>query len=286
MDLDQLALETLNLKTTFRGKNPFDIHRFDKLPEPLEEFWSDDEVEPTPLRSEVDSLQEWLYPEGPGLLFVFARTGPTFCLRGIVAKCIKDEYEKIKSDYLLLSDYFRLEADEENIDHVRFHETGSVELAEVIRDQFFNRRFPIEEDVLCNLSDPGFSWWLRKGTMACDLYFRSHGVNRAQELVGLGPMGDRGIASLRFRSLLEQLSMLGSITELNCTEKQVGFKIAPVSLDLMKEWTDFLEFGILPQNFLRHLEELKDKTLYYYTQELAALRVFWIEIEHELKNTP
>jgi hypothetical protein len=272
MDLDQLALETFNLKSPYQGKNPF---------ESVEDFWSDSERDNV-AQAEADSLREWLYPEGPGLIYRIDQNGSTFCLRGEPVTSIRAAFDRLNEDADRLHEVFRTEG---ALDEILFFETESVELAEVVRDQLFNRRFPIEEDVLCNLSDPGFSWWLRRGPLGLDLYFRSHGINRARELKGLGPMGDRSIASLRFKQLLELLSTELTYQQLKCSEKQISFQVAPVSLVLLNELGDFLEHGQTPERILDVLAQSGNQTLYYYTQELVALRLFWLEVEHELKNS-
>lgn len=283
MDFDQLALETLNLKSPFQGKNPFDVHQFSEVPPVLEDFWREDEQLP----KETESLQGWLYPAGPGVLFVLDRNGPTFCLRGSAVDKIKEEYEQLKNPTTEHFERFRLSAEGLETplqDRVFFFETEDRELAEVIVDQLFNRRFAVEEDMLCNLSDPGFSWWLCLKEQSFDLYFRSHGVNRAQELINLGPMGDRAIGSLRLNKLLMAARAGLGAHQIKASEKQLSFRVEDPKAPAFLEWRDFFVKGHSPERLLEQLAGESDLTLYYYTRELAALRLFWLEIESHLSH--
>lgn len=294
MDLDQLAIETFALKSPFEGKSPFDIHQFETLPASLmedeqditEAFWTD--LPPSNEVDEVQSLRSWLYPESSGVLFILDQSGPTFCLRGKAVNNIKSEIEALKTSPDNLVDFFRVETIQEALemfeDRLLFFETETLALAEVVIDQLFNRRFPIQEDMLCNLSDPGFSWWLKCSTHSMNLYFRSHGINRAQELIKLGPVGDRKIASMRFNQLKETLIEHMNLENFKCSDKGISLEVQAQGLPYFQEWLDFLRRGVMPDRLLERLAKQPQKTLYYYVRELATLRQFWLEVEGQLEG--
>ena len=45
---------------------------------------------------------------------------------------------------------------------VHWFECESYSQAQIIVDQMMNRRFPYEDEAICNISDPGATWWLYK----------------------------------------------------------------------------------------------------------------------------
>jgi hypothetical protein len=298
MDLDQLAIETFALKSPFEGKSPFDIHHFDNVPSSLlneesevsQAFWTDvpEEVTSTEDIDEVHSLRSWLYPETSGILFILDQSGPTFCLKGRAVDNIKNEIEDLKANPDNLIDFFRTDSLAQALeifeDRLLFFETETRALAEVVIDQLFYRRFPIEEDMLCNLSDPGFSWWLKCSTHSMNLYFRSHGINRAQELIKLGPVGDRKIAAMRFTQLQAVLVDHLKLESFKCSDKGLSLEVKSAGLPYFQEWIDFLRRGVMPDRLLEKLSQQPQKTLYYYTRELATLRQFWLEVENQIEN--
>jgi len=302
MDLDQLAIETFTLKSPYEGRNPFDIHQFETFPDYLlqedeseellkslsQAFWTDTPAEKAEVVDEIHSLRSWLYPESPGILFILDQSGPTFCLRGKAVSHIRNEIEELKNNPDHLVELFRIDSIEDARElleeRLLFFETETRELGEVVIDQLFNRRFPTQEDMLCNLSDPGFSWWMKCTTHSLNLYFRSHGINRAQELIKLGPVGDRKIASMRFSQLEAVLVEHLKLESFKFSDKGVSLQVESAGLPHFQEWLDFLRRGAMPERLLEKLSKQPKKTLYYYIRELATLRQFWLEIESQLES--
>ena len=65
-----------------------------------------------------------------------------------------------------------------NLDSVLFIEMKDSYRAQLIADLYHGKRFPIREEWLCNLSDPGFSWWLiinDDGSLT--IRFQSYGID-------------------------------------------------------------------------------------------------------------
>ncbi len=312
MDLDQLAIETFTLKSPYAGMNPFNMNQ--SAEHGRDDFWRVDEVIEQdvegPLKfagldesedllndypedsfaDEAESIRSWLYPEGPGLLFRVDRLGPTFCLRGMISKNLKADFERLGKETEILTEVFRLDPahqKSDSIDQVLFYETQSIELAEVIYDQLFNRRLPVEEDLLCNLSDPGFSWWFKKVDQTFKIYFRSHGVTRVEDCVRLGPIGDRKIAVMRLSQLQPLLLNCPGVKSFELTDKKAQFSFegqSEAELSQMNEILDLFLKGRTPTNLIHESEKNHQKTLSYYLSEVAALRSFWLEVEAQISS--
>jgi hypothetical protein len=157
MDFETLTKETIDLSQNLS----FDFEKFD------DNFFKNN----SNLFSEIDDeeafsvgLESAPAYEGPGVVYYIEKGVSTFCIRGLVSDDLAWEQDLLESkdkDFLKL---FRLTENElDQIEKIGFFPTPSLEIAESIVKIMMNRRFPVAEASLCNLSDPGFSWWMDQG---------------------------------------------------------------------------------------------------------------------------
>ncbi|MCK6595212.1 MAG: hypothetical protein L6Q33_08445, partial [Bacteriovoracaceae bacterium] len=217
-------------------------------------------------------------PLAPGIIFRVDRGANTFCVRGFTTENINYQLKALpyESAKLML-----LKAQNEN-DQIFYFETKTFEVAEIIKDQIINRRFPIQEDAVCNISDPGYSWWMDVTPGRFEIHFKSNSIQRAEKFVKLGPVGDSKIAMLRLNQAHALLRSSFPLTEFSCTDKSL------VVATSKPDHSSFLSFQNIflngdnytcPENFP---DNSTGKTLYFYFLELATLRKFWIEVEAKL----
>lgn len=214
-------------------------------------------------------------PMAPGLIYRLDDGGNTFCIRAIATANIEEEFTKINRSALKIADDFPL-------DSLFYFELPTVEQAEAVIDQLCHRRFPKLEDSLCNISDPGFSWWMDIGQDRFEIFFRSHGINRAEKYIQLGPIGDQKVAELRLGQIQHLLQNTFPVSEFSITNKSFALATTkPEHLGFNSFKNIFLkgenqtDIGNFPENAL-------GRTLYFYFQELAAIRKFWIEVQTKL----
>jgi hypothetical protein len=231
--------------------------------------------------------QTRVLPEGPGVIYKIDNASSTFCVRGYTAHNIREAFNELNA--LDSSKRIILKLDlEDKLTSVEFFETKSFELAFAVCEQVLNRRFPHQEDSVCNISDPGFSWWMNidqpesKDQGRFEIFFRSHGINRADKYIQLGPIGDGSIAALRMNQARSLLRSSFPISEFSCDDK--SFTVASLKPDHLS----FLSFKNIFIEGSNHteLENFPDngvgRTLFYYFQELACVRKFWIEVKTKL----
>ncbi|MDO9182289.1 MAG: hypothetical protein Q7U04_07760 [Bacteriovorax sp.] len=303
LSLDLLLQETLALTEYLRVANSPNIHKeviqhsflddtemdVDYLYDLADSLISDipEESEPDFTTSEnIEDLnaQARVFPEGPGVIYKIDNGSSTFCVRGYSALNIRQAFSELDQSDSTKRIILKL-GDSRSLESVEFFEAKSFELAESIREQIINRRFPHQEDALCNLSDPGFSWWMNIDQLCNDrfeIFFRSHGINRADKYIQLGPIGDGAVAALRMNQARTLLRSSFPISEFSCDDK--SFAVAsskPDHLSFISFKNIFLE-GVN----LTELENFPDngvgRTLYYYFHELALVRKFWIEVKTKL----
>jgi hypothetical protein len=290
MNFDELAKETMAVNNYLQNRSS--LKEMDPLQTALDFSFSKEATEtvhvPEVEETQADEGDESDYeqeeevglevPERPGVLFYIDQGVNTFCIRGEACEDLQWSFEEWEKG----SEYWnkRMKSScEDCLSEVLFAPTSSFEEAEVLSDTLFNRRYPRQEELLCNLSDPGFSWWMNENEGQFQIYFQSHGIERKENYVQLGPLGDPLIVSRRFKKSLPLLKKHFAVNEFSVTEK--AFAISSVHLD-SPEFVDLKEIfltGIMAPD----LFPSEDETMILFFKEMALLRRFWLKIE-ELLN--
>jgi hypothetical protein len=266
LNFDILALETLELTRHLRQ-----AHDLDFLEERFAHF---------DMREAEVSSGPVVIPESSGLVYVVEKGVNTFCVRGFATEDLAQSIDDLQNANR--AERARLEVKNE-VDweaDLRFFETESIETAQMIVDQLINRRFPRHEDMLCNLSDPGFSWWMRDEGQKLVIYFKSHAVERGLESIQLGPLGDKRIAEQRLSQSSAVLSKLFPLAEFSVSERVVVISTSVAGHAGFEAFKNMFSSGSNPfagENYL-------GPTLYYFFQELASTRRFWLQVEAEVSE--
>ena len=230
------------------------------------------------------------YPEGPGVIYHVQKTSSVFVIRTFASLNIKENYLKIierPEDYPSLR---LLEAGSEDLqDKLKFFLVENSSHAEIIHDQLHNRRFPIHEELMCNLSDPGFSWWLTKKKTGFQLAF-TMSVANDENTVKLGPLGDRELAVKNFQQLESLVTAAG--IEMNIQNEMNRVQFTDCEQFILEELKDVFEFGVMTQTLGDLFKiiskatkmDLPIQTTWFYLQEVAAMRRFWIQIQYDLNS--
>jgi hypothetical protein len=271
------------IQQNFFDSNFDDDYLFD-----LADSLCSEEMEAAPVTESVQEILEMpqpqmrVLPEGPGIIYKIDNGSSTFCVRGFSAINISEAFKEIKEQSSSKRIVLKLDKEMMNFDEVNFFETKSYELAEAIREQIVNRRFPHQEDAVCNISDPGYSWWMNILPSGFEIFFRSHGINRADKYIQLGPIGDGGVAALRMNQARTLLRSSFPISEFSCDEKSFTVtSTKPEHLSFISFRNIFLD-GINNTEVENFPDNSVGRTLYYYFHELAIVRKFWIEVKSKL----
>ena len=215
-----------------------------------------------------------------GLIYRLDGGVTTFSVKGVCVDNISQaliELENVDSEL-----WKPLKTQERDVNSLFIFITKTRALAEVISDELLNRRFPVKEDMVCNISDPGFSWWMVDNGSGFNLFFKSFGTDRADRYTRLGPLGDSSIAQKRFSQAEPLFRTFFPVNEFATSDN--FFSISSV-----KE--NHLSFQIFKDIFVSGvnnttLEDFPDtsvgRTLFFYFQEMSALREFWLDIESKI----
>lgn len=255
-----------------------------------ENFHSTTMVESSTTFDESASEYENELPVEPGLIYHLQKSTSLFVIRSFVSRNIREDYQKIletPEDYPSLR---LLEGGREGVEKkMRFFILDNHLQGEIIQDHISNRRFPIDEEMMCNLSDPGFSWWLTKKNNGFQLSF-TLSVNSDASTVKLGPIGDQQLALKSFQQMEALMTEAGLDLNIENESNRVQFNNGEELL--LEELKDLFEYGVMGEG-MTHLFKLlarrisdhtKLESLWFYFQEIAAMRRFWIQIQYNLSN--
>lgn len=228
-------------------------------------------------------------PKTAGIIYKIDNAISTFCVRGYSCHNIREAYEELSQDNSSKRVILKLNTNiDVSLESIQFFETKNLELAEAACEKIVNRRFPHQEDSLCNISDPGFSWWMdvtqvdSENIGRFEIFFKSHGINRADKYIQLGPIGEGSIAALRMNQALVLLRSSFPIGEFSCDDKSFTVtSLKPDHLSFISFKNIFLE-GVNNTELENFPDNDIGRTLFHYFQELAIVRKFWIEVKTKL----
>ena len=269
MDFGLLAQETVELSNILRKQK--------QLLDEIDPVFAD--VENNHLEPPTSKSEKNFTPSAkPGIIFVLEKGGHTFCVRGFATSNLRFRYQQI-NNYRDEEAFYRLKMDKDSDpNEIQYYETDTVEKADKIVKHMINRRFPIQEDVICNISDPGFSWWYDDSDDRITLFFKSHGIDRAQNLMQLGPVGDHRKAGIYFNQVFKLYGLLFPVKEFSCTSKSLSITTSdPSSVTFRMFRRIFLEgvneFDLdYPFNVPIYAE------FWHYLDQIAAFRKFWLHV--------
>lgn len=230
--------------------------------------------------------------ETSGVLFHIQKNAATFVVRIHASTDLRNDYiAALKHPDLYPTLRFE---DEDNVrDLLCFFECDNIEIAKTIKERLGNKRFPIFEEQVFNISDPGDSWWLKKEGKKISIFFKLSHTERMASLVKLGPLGDAEKNMDIFSKLYGYFQMLFPIEDYSSAFGQFSMSPKDPNDPIFHDVTHLLSHGEMSFEFLeklRNLEILHKHESYaddlkqanYFLIELAQLRRFWKEIQNSL----
>lgn len=232
-------------------------------------------------------------PETCGVIYHLQQNASTFVVRVIPSKNIRSDFKNIRKHPDL---YPNLRLDEDLISqgNLRFFECDNIKLARSIKLNLANKRFPLHEENVFNVSDPGDSWWMSVNEGELKIYFKLSHTEKLNRLIKLGPLGDGKIYEnlfLQMRGYFQKLFPLKNFSsgygqiaittddpeDLNFQGIVQLFSQGEVSPDLF----EFLARWEMSSESETYLDSLKKAN--FTLIELATLRGFWREIQSRLE---
>ncbi len=239
-----------------------------------------------------DQMDAFAPEATPGVFYHLEKKSSTFVIRVFESKDLSADYSKILNapeDYPSL----RLLGDDLPVkEKLQYFECDLFELALQIKSELANKRFPVFEEHVFNVSDPGDSWWVKKEGCELKIFFKLSRTETMDSLIKLGPLGDTKEAIEKFNKLYGYFKLLFPIHDYSSAHGQFTIKSDETNQifnSFVKILTDG-DSGFEFWEYLRHLEmnsqdapyidSLKQANL--FMMELANLRSFWVQIQSQL----
>jgi hypothetical protein len=225
-----------------------------------------------------------IIPQSPGVLYHMQDGAAVFAVRTLV---VDDVAEGCALVLAHPEEYPSLRLLEDNGDpesRLRWFSTETRDIAQHLHERVGQRRFPKHEADVCNLSDPGYSWWLETAASSLRLHGKLHRVRDG--VTCLGPLHDVNIGALRWGELSKLLPKLPVDVEVEIGSAKFGLASEGAPW-LVEEFTRVFSTGDVSQE-LRELFRLMGKrggdptaleSCWFFLQEAAAVRRFWRELQ-------
>ncbi len=237
-----------------------------------------------------NEVSEGELPESAGLLYHIQKSASMFVIRTFVSTNLRADYDQVlksPENYPSLR-LIDLDKDEDISSKLRFFVVENPCHAEIIHEYVNNRRFPRFEESVCNLSDPGFSWWMVKKENKFQVAL-TLSLSAENGMIKLGPLGNHQLALKNLSNFESLLSDVG--LPLNFQMETNRFSVEGSDEDmLMDDLRDLFEYGVIGDDLANLFRLLAIKlpndprleTTWFFFEELAAMRRFWIQTFYDL----
>lgn len=206
-------------------------------------------------------------PSETGVLFFINKGKGTFKIEFLACENMLESYFNFKDS---LNEKFNSKKDEIDIS-IQSFSCKSMETAEIIVTTLSKRRFPLEEEQMANISDPGFSWWFKFKDQKLDLSF-SLQQNSSASWMNLGLLADDILANKIISNIDWDLLGASFMTLKN------GFSISFTdNIEVFSNLKSMFLYG--DESILKDLKpSFKVKSDQFFLKEIIELRKFWIRV--------
>lgn len=223
-----------------------------------------------------------------GVLFHVEKQSSTFVVRIKVCHDLAHDFNKA---YKNIDEFPELRLEEAS--ELKFFATDSLQLAQSIKNQFANKRFPIFEEDVLNVSDPGDSWYMDLGSKNIRINFKLSGTHKLDHFLKLGPLGDLAETTKNFSQLGGYFQMLFPLNDYVCTSNQLEIVCGESQNKVFLGLKNLFESGEANPEFWEALRSLEQEHMSsnfidslqqanQYMLSLGQLRSFWIKASSSL----
>lgn len=254
-------------------------------------------------RSEFNSIEEikslfnyedesvFILPEEmPGLFYKVDKKTSTFIVKCFASENLRADYYRILENP---SNYPSLKIDEELeiTEQLSYFECDSSILANRIKTNICNKRFPLKEEELFNVSDHSDHWWIDSDDKSFSLSFKLRsGKNNS---IKIGALTDSKDLSVKLKGLYGYFKLLFPIEEYSLSESSFKISTSDNSNLIFKGLKSLFVLGEVEDGFWCYLKDLELRSSQepyledlqranFLLLELANTRRFWKQIEAKI----
>ncbi|MBY0518067.1 MAG: hypothetical protein K2P81_14255 [Bacteriovoracaceae bacterium] len=243
-----------------------------------EEVWE-------PVTFEPEVIAE--LPVSAGIFFHLVHQGGTFIVRTLESKNIKEDHALIIQSPESYPSLRLVDGSGPQIHRLKWFAVETFEEAQAIHGRIGQRRFPLREEDVCNISDPGFSWWMEESDNGFTLHSKMSVLK--ESMTRLGPLADPKLAPHRLSDLATSLSFLPLKLEVSIENSRFHMK-ADSDAWIALEFAKIFSQGVISQDIFdifrllgkRGVPSATLESSWFFLREVAAVRKFWIKISELL----
>ena len=228
--------------------------------------------------------------ECSGVLFHVEKQTSTFVIRILTSENLAQDFNKVSNN---TDAYPNLRL--EDAQALSFFATDNLNLAQIIKERFANKRFPIFEENILNVSDPGDSWYMDLASEKIKINFKLSATNILEHFLKIGPVGDAAETFKNFSNLGGYFQMLFPLSDYTCTSNQLEISCSEVNNPVFAGLKNLFERGEATHEFweaLRSVEKNHMNESYIeslreanqYMLQLSLLRSFWIDVQKRIES--
>ena len=231
--------------------------------------------------------------EGPGVLYHLQLKANTFVIRIYPCENLLVDYKSVLKHPDLYPSLRTHESDKTTKETLQFFECDNFEIAKNIKTQLGNKRFPLFEEHIFNVSDPCDSWWLRTENDKFTVLFQLAHTDNIQDLIKLGPLGETEKYKDLFSKLFGYFKMIFPVGEYSSSLGQFRIGSSEPHHFYFNQIKNILINGEISTELWEYMrqmelnassEEYRDsiQKANYVLMELAMMRNFWKTIQEQL----
>ncbi len=228
--------------------------------------------------------------DSPGVFYIVEKKSQAFVLR----ICESENLLIDKPQILEKPQNFpSLKLDSSDTNHLalKSFSCDDFEIAKTIRSTLANKRYPLLEENIFNISDPSYNWWVKDTGDEFSLYFRLSQTNQLDHLIKIGPLGDSQVSQEKFLKMYHFFNQIFPVRNFSCANG--CFQISSENKMLFSEFKEIFISGAPSFDFWMYLQKLEYNTvdaeqrkslqeINYFLMEISHLRRFWLEVSENL----
>lgn len=227
--------------------------------------------------------------ETVGLFYTVHKTATTYIVKSIISENLFEDYKGLLT-YPENYPSLKFDFDEDIQDQLKFFECDSILFAKEIKKQICNKRFPLEEENLFNVSDYSDHWWIHESDNKIELSFKL----RSQNLKAIKIEALCEVNSLvsEIKELYSYLNLIFPVSEFSIADSKllISTKEGSERFDAFKEIFISGDAGANFWAYLKDLEERSQEKSYlnavkranFLLLKISSIRRFSVQVASKL----
>lgn len=214
-----------------------------------------------------------------GLIYRVDRSGQTFVIRMFLSEDLAHNLKDLSDNPETYPSLRLINADDDIFNQVHHFECD-LRSAKYLKGLFAGKRFPVNEEDILNVSDPGYSLWL-KDEEGIEIFFKLSQITEIKNLVKLGPIAHIEDLVDDFETHKMDFNRFFEVQELAINP--TSFKLRAMKTPAFKDFVKFFKTGVMTlefENLVGHTEMGK------VLKKISYARKFWLEVGKDLADRP